>query len=306
MKDNRVNDKLELFIKAINNNRLSHLYLISGSKGTGKIELAYKVASLLLNAQKESLKEGNINLFFLEPQGQNIKVSQIEQLQEEFSKTSLVAGYRVFILDQVDKLNQSSANRLLKFLEEPLSKETIGLLLTENIELVIPTILSRSQIIYLASKDEFELAAELKENEVEALTSELLPLINKNIDELFKLKDDENIKMLVDAFKGFTKAMVEADNLYLYAEENLKDIRYNKELVKYFLQFLIAFYLDILKIKSNQRVQLVSFIDLYNELKEINSSIIQEKLQKTQELLEKINYNINIDLAFSQLIIDIS
>lgn len=306
MKDNRVNDKLELFIKAINNNRLSHLYLISGSKGTGKIELAYKVASLLLNAQEESLKEGNINLFFLEPQGQNIKVSQIEQLQEEFSKTSLVAGYRVFILDQVDKLNQSSANRLLKFLEEPLSKETIGLLLTENIELVIPTILSRSQIIYLASKDEFELAAELKENEVEALTSELLPLINKNIDELFKLKDDENIKMLVDAFKGFTKAMVEADNLYLYAEENLKDIRYNKELVKYFLQFLIAFYLDILKIKSNQRVQLVSFIDLYNELKEINSSIIQEKLQKTQELLEKINYNINIDLAFSQLIIDIS
>jgi hypothetical protein len=38
----------------------------------------------------------------------------------------------------------------------------------------------------------------------------------------------------------------------------------------------------------------------------MDSNIIQEKLEKTQELLEKINYNVNIEMAFSQFIIDIS
>lgn len=306
MKDERVNNKLNLFKEAIKNNRLSHLYLISGMKGSGKKTLAYNVAALLLNTDVESLKQGHINLFIVEPLGHNIRVSQIEDLQLEFTKTSLVGGYRVFILDQVDRLNQSSANRLLKFLEEPTNKKTIGFLLTENQELVIPTILSRSQVIYLPSKDETELINELKEKGIDDLTSELLPFLNKDIDELLNLAEDENIKLLIAKFKDFTDALIEEDNLWLYVDTELKDIRYNKDLVKYFLQFLIAFYLDIFKTKNNQRVSIVSFIKKYNELKLMDNDIIQIKLQKTQEFLEKINYNINIDMAFSQFIIDIS
>lgn len=306
MKNERVKDKLNLFKQAIENGRLSHLYLISGMKGSGKKTLAYNVAALLLNSDVEKTKEGHINLFYIEPQGQNIRVAQIEQLQLEFTKTSLIGGYRVFILDQVDRLNQSSANRLLKFLEEPINKKTIGFLLTENQELVIPTILSRSQIIYLPSKDEFELTKELKEKGIDDLTSELLPFLNKDIDELVALAENENIKVLIEHFKSFTEALLTTDNLWLYVDEHLKDIRYNKEQVQYFLQFLITFYLDIFKIKNNQRVSLISLINKYNELKHINSDILQEKLKKTQDLLEKINYNINVDMAFSQLIIDIS
>ncbi|HHV33708.1 MAG TPA: hypothetical protein GXX71_03350 [Acholeplasma sp.] len=308
MKDERVQNKLNLFQQAIKNNRLSHLYLISGLKGSGKKMLAYNVAAVLLNSDVETIKEGHINLFIIEPEGQNIKVSQVESLQEEFTKTSLVDGYRVFILNHVDRLNQSSANRLLKFLEEPVNKQTIGFLLTENIERVIPTILSRSQVVYLAGQDEVELTKKLKEKGVSNLASELLPLLSKDIDELLILAEDENIKMIIDKFKGFTDAILESDNLWLYVDEHLKELGYtrDKDLVKYFLQFLIAFYLDVLKIKNNQRVLIVSFIDKYNELKTMDSNIIQEKLEKTQELLEKINYNVNIEMAFSQFIIDIS
>lgn len=308
MKDERVQNKLNLFQQAIKNNRLSHLYLISGLKGSGKKMLAYNVAAVLLNSDVETIKEGHINLFIIEPEGQNIKVSQVESLQEEFTKTSLVDGYRVFILNHVDRLNQSSANRLLKFLEEPINKQTIGFLLTENIERVIPTILSRSQVVYLAGQDEVELTKKLKEKGVSNLASELLPLLSKDIDELLILAEDENIKMIIDKFKGFTDAILESDNLWLYVDEHLKELGYtrDKDLVKYFLQFLIAFYLDVLKIKNNQRVLIVSFIDKYNELKTMDSNIIQEKLEKTQELLEKINYNVNIEMAFSQFIIDIS
>lgn len=306
MKENRVNDKLKLFEQAIKNKRLSHLYLISGAKGSGKKDLAFNVSSLLLETDVEALKKGHINLSIIEPEGVNIRVSQIETLQIEFSKTSLLDGYRVFILDQVERLNQASANRLLKFLEEPINKKTIGFLLTENISLVIPTILSRSQIIHLPSIDELELSNILKENEIDDLSSELLPFLSKDIGQLLNMSKDENVISLIKHFDNFTEALITEDNLWIYVDEKLKDIRYNKDQVKYFLQFLIVFYLDIFKIKSNQRVSLVSLIDRYNELKDIDSELLRNKLEKTQELLERINYNINIDMAFSQLIIEIS
>lgn len=306
MNNNRISSKLKLFEQAIKNNRLSHLYLISGMKGSGKKELALNVASILLQSDIDEIDKGHINLYLVEPKGQNIRVQQIEELQIEFSKTSLVRGYRVFILDQVERLNQSSANRLLKFLEEPVNKNTVGFLLAENIEQVIPTILSRSQIMHLSSQDEKELSVSLKAQGVDDLTSELLPYLNKDIDQLMTMVEDEEIKVLINHFDSFTKALLEAENLWLYVDEHLKDIIYNREQIKYFLQFLIVFYLDLYKIKNNQEVSLLSLKERYNGLKGINSEILQVKLEKTQELLHKINYNINVNMAFSQLIIEIS
>ena len=100
------------------------------------------------------MEKGHINLYFLEPEGQNIRVEQIQRLQVEFSKTSLVRGYRVFILNRVERLNPASANKLLKFLEEPVNKNIVGFLLTENKDQVISTILSRAQEIYLPAQSE--------------------------------------------------------------------------------------------------------------------------------------------------------
>lgn len=306
MTNERIVSKLNNFKQAIKNNRLSHLYLINGLKGSGKKELAYNVGALLLNTDVDCLKKGHINMFFIEPQGQNIRVGQIEELQMEFSKTSLVGGYRFFILDQVERLNLSSANKLLKFLEEPLNEKTVGFLLTENIGQVIPTILSRSQIVNLSSPSEKDLTKKLKEHDVDDLTSELLPILNKDIDELLLLSEDVNITMLVKEFNGFVNAIAKSETLWLYADEHLKDIRYNKELVEYFIKFLSVFYLDIFKIKNNQRITLTSFIHIYKEMMDLDNKFLLSKIEKTQEFLEKINYNINVDMAFSQLIIDIS
>lgn len=304
--NNRIVSKLNNFKVAIKNNRLSHLYLINGMKGSGKKELAYHVGSLLLNASVEDLKKGHINMFYIEPQGQNIRVAQIEALQMEFSKTSLVGGYRFFILDQVERLNASSANKLLKFLEEPLNEKTVGFLLTENIQQVIPTIQSRSQIINLSSPSETDLSSILKDKGLDELTSELLPILNKDIDELVSMSEDVNISMLIESFKGFIDALVKQESLWIYADENLRDIRYNKQLVEYFLKFLSIFYLDIFKLKNGQQITLPSFIGIYKDLKDLDNKYLLSKIEKIQEFLEKINYNINIDMAFSQLIIDIS
>ena len=55
----------------------------------------------------------------VEPDGQTIKVDQIRQLQEEFSKSGFESRLKIFLLSQSEKMNTSAANSLLKFLEEP-------------------------------------------------------------------------------------------------------------------------------------------------------------------------------------------
>ncbi len=305
MSYSHLNTTVELFSKAIKNNKLSHLYLISGPSGSGKKTLAYKISSLLLEQPVEKLLEGHINLHFIEPEGQNIRARQIDLLQLEFSKTSLVPGYRVYIIDSIEKLNQTSANRLLKFLEEPTNTKTIGFLLTTNISVVISTIISRSQHIYLPAVDENTLKEQLLEKDFDLLSAELLPFINKNVETLQSLYEDVNIKGLIELFNNYAKALIEEENLWLYVEKELKDIRYDKQMIHYFLQFLLIFFLDIFKLKNNQEVSISSFLPIYKVLKATNNDILQQKLEKVQELLHKINYNINIDMAFSQLILHI-
>lgn len=306
MNYNYLDSYVKLFNNAINNNRLSHLYLISGPSGSGKKTLAYKISSLLLNEDEDKLlTSGHINLYYIKPDGQNIRARQIDLLQAEFFKTSLVKGYRIYIIDEVEKLNQTSANRLLKFLEEPVSKKTIGFLLTNNSSQVITTITSRSQQITLPSILENKLTNILKDKGFDLLSAELLPYLNQNIETLNELYEDPNIKLLVEKFNNYVNALIKEDNMWIYAESELKDIRYNKTLTHYFLQFLLIFYLDIFKIKNNEDVQITSFFHIYEQMKVIKTEILAKRLKSIQDLLEKINYNVNIDMAFSQLLLHI-
>ena len=55
------------------------------------------------------------------------------------------------------------------------------------------------------------------------------------------MSEDPNIQLVVKEFTDFTNALVSADNIWLYTDKHLKDIRYNKDLVSIFLQFLLVF-----------------------------------------------------------------
>ena len=77
---------VELFKQAHKNNKLSHLYLLSGPKGSGKKKISFEVSAYLLGQDVESVKRGHINLYFIEPDNNTIKVEQIEELQKSFLK----------------------------------------------------------------------------------------------------------------------------------------------------------------------------------------------------------------------------
>lgn len=69
-------------------------------------------------------------------------------LQSEFSKKSIEGSKKVYIIKSADKMNIQTANSILKFLEEPID-EIIAILVVDNINLMLPTIISRCQVIKL-------------------------------------------------------------------------------------------------------------------------------------------------------------
>jgi len=79
-----------------------------------------------------------------------ISVHEIENIIDKFKLKSFEGGYKILIIFGLDKMNVQAANKFLKFLEEPPEK-TIILLLAENIDFVLPTILSRCQTVNIPS-----------------------------------------------------------------------------------------------------------------------------------------------------------
>ena len=86
------------------------------------------------------------DLRIINPSGKNIKKEQINQLISDFNNKSVNDNIRFYIIEFAEDLNDFSANALLKFLEEP-ENNIIAFLITKNINKVLSTIASRSQVL---------------------------------------------------------------------------------------------------------------------------------------------------------------
>lgn len=92
-----------------------------------------------------------------------IYADEIEELNRKFSLKSYEGGSKVLIVWQADKMNTSAANKFLKFLEEP-PKDTLIILTAENLDSILPTILSRTQLVEIPRINDENIAEFLKKN----------------------------------------------------------------------------------------------------------------------------------------------
>lgn len=76
----------------------------------------------------------------------NILKEDMQNLKNFFQNTSYLNNYRVYLIEEAHKLNSTTSNMILKFLEEPLDK-VIAFFITTNLDAVLPTIKSRCQIV---------------------------------------------------------------------------------------------------------------------------------------------------------------
>lgn len=140
----------------IKNNRISHAYLFTGSRGTGKTTCA-KILAKAVNCENnvngepcnecevcKGLDSGAIYDVVEIDAASNNGVDNIRDLREDANYTPSRGKYRVYIIDEVHMLSTGAFNALLKTLEEP-PAHVIFILATTEVHKLPATILSRCQ-----------------------------------------------------------------------------------------------------------------------------------------------------------------
>lgn len=313
---NRQPKVLKILENAVLNDRISHAYIFSGAKGTYKREMAYHLALMLYlgtnpdyNSQiaHQILNNSHLNVFYIEPVLDTVKKEQILALQEEFSKTKALEGPRIYIIDKADSMSVQAMNSLLKFIEEPTSEDTYGILLTENIEAILPTIKSRSIILDFMRVKEGDLKEELIKSGIDIACSNYLAYLVNNLDLANKLLEDERFNDVKDTFEKYINQLFNKQKIKLFYKAN-QDIFYIKENVVMFLDLLEGFYRDLLEYKVAGKV--LHFNNLENEVKEISEryseDFIIEAISKILDVANKVKYYVNISLNLNKLFIDLS
>ncbi|MFE5278853.1 DNA polymerase III subunit delta', partial [Bacillus cereus] len=178
---------------SIKKGRLAHAYLFEGMRGTGKKDVSLLLSKSLFCTQPvdgympcevchncKRINSGNHpDIHIVEPDGASIKKQQIQMLQEEFAKTGVESKKKVYTIVHADRMTVNAANSLLKFLEEPTS-ETTAILLTEQTQKILPTILSRCQIVTFKQLSSEHLIQKLVERGVSEKKAPIIAQLTNN------------------------------------------------------------------------------------------------------------------------------
>jgi DNA polymerase-3 subunit delta' len=155
----------------------SHAYLFHGPEGVGKRSAAHAFAAELLaagspdvdNARHRALSGSHPDLTWVRPTGAHVmRTEDVDgPVVSAATRTPFESKRRVFVLERVDTMNDEVANRLLKTLEEPAAFVHL-ILLTDALSQVIPTVISRCQLVRFDPLPAQRIAASLTEEGVPA------------------------------------------------------------------------------------------------------------------------------------------
>lgn len=280
------NDKIKKELTDIvKQNRISHSYLFVGVEGIGKKKIAKDFAQMILCDKKSGckmcksciqLKSDNHSDFnIIEPEGNSIKIEQIRTLQKQVLEKPITSKYKVYIIDDADKMTKESQNCLLKTLEEPPSN-TIFILIGKNENDFLVTIQSRCMIIHFDTIEDEKLEQFLmKEYNIPKLTDEQKKLFNGSIGKAIKAKDNlEQYTKIENLIENIDKK----DKLEIYKQADL--IYKVKDEV-----FDILDYINILLLEKSKR---------------------QPKYSKCIQIVEdtkvKIKANSNYDMCIDEMV----
>src|SRR3989344_8340198 len=164
---------VQTLINSIKNNNISHAYLFSGPRGSGKTSIA-RVFAKAINCQKPhdaepcnkcssclEISQGN-SLDLIEIDAASHRgIDDIRELKEGIKFSPVKSKYKIFIIDECHQLSKDAANALLKTLEEPPS-HAMFILATTEANKMIQTIVSRCQRFDFKKLNLKELVEKLK------------------------------------------------------------------------------------------------------------------------------------------------
>jgi len=294
-------------VNSINNNRLSHAYLFDISNYDYGFDFIMDFVKNILCKNKlsnyhtncslcKTIDDGNyVDLSIINPDGQWIKKEQLDNLQEAFSTKSLLDNYKIYIINGAEYLNLSSANSILKFLEEPAEK-IIAILVTKSLNNVLDTIKSRCQIFVFK-----DIKRELKPID-RILTYSFNSTVEKQ-----EFLDNNDIELMIKTIVNFACNIEKRkSNELIYTFNDWFSVFKDKNQNIFGLNLLLLLYKDVVNVKIGRKIEI--FTNYSEELNKIcnNNGInsLYEKINLISSLKERNKININLNLNIDNLIIE--
>lgn len=313
----------KIMMNSIKRNRISHAYLLQGSRGTGKKSFAILLAMTILCEQRQGVEpcqqchtckriitKNHPDVHWVEREGNTIRNEQIDLLRKEFVYTGLETARKIYIISEAELLTVNAANRILKFLEEP-DMETTAILLTGNGQSILPTIRSRCQSIDLQPLDQAAFQYKLAQLENESINennARFLSALTNNIDDAVAYHQEAKVYQIRDLVTQLIYGLLtNYEERYLFVHQKwfvqLKE-RAEQELG---LDILIIAIKDIIRYQMGQEEETFLFQREDGLLQRAVNHFTQKRLlQMLKDLLharKKLNQNVHPTLVMEQLVL---
>ena len=278
------NDKIKLeLINSIKSGKYSHSYLFLGISGIGKKLIAREFAKMILCDGEEKYcgkcksciefdSGNNPDFLEIEPDGNNVKIEQIREMQRKIVEQPIISKQKVYIIDDSDSMTREAQNCLLKTLEEPPEFATI-ILIGANESSFLSTIKSRCTIIKFNPIQDDQIKKYIKEKyEMDNISESIVLASSGSIGKAEILKDKEELYGSIDKIINNIEKMDLIDTL------KNADIIYKSQEDK---QDILEYINIILFNKAKQNEKYLNCIKVVEEAK--------------KRLKANSNYNMTID-----------
>ncbi|MCK5732121.1 MAG: AAA family ATPase, partial [Tenericutes bacterium] len=253
------NDVARIIKNSYRLNRISHAYIFEGPNGTKKTSTAFLYAKSLLCTNPDAFNPCNEchncrrvgnrthpNLFYIKPKGKVIKKEQIKDLINEFSKASVENGPRIYIIEEADKLNLTSANTLLKTMEEP-GQDIYQILITENYNALLKTIISRAEILHFKPIDRNLIKEHLVKRNIAVNIANSISEYTVDMGSAIKFAEDTKMINIIKLVTEINNAFLNKnESSIILFKESSQEIFQDQEIIDFFLTLMIFYQKDVL------------------------------------------------------------
>ena len=307
---------------ALSTGKISHAYIINGEKSSGK-EFIAKIFAMALQCEqegvepcnecrscKQALSKNQPDIIYVSHEKPNtISVDDIRaQVNNDVAIKPYSSKYKVYIINEAEKMTTQAQNAILKTLEEPPAYAVI-LLLVSNMNSLLPTILSRCVTLNMKPvRDELVRKYLMEELQV--------PDYKANVCVGFARGNVGKAKLLASS-EEFENIKAEALSLLKYIKEmEMQEIvaaikkinEYKLEIQDYF-DIIAIWYRDVLLFKATMDANQLIFRDEIQTLRKIAARCSYEGIEKVIQALstakKRLEANVNFDLLMELLLLEI-
>ena len=313
---------VDMLKKHIVNGTARHAYLFAGPPGLGRRTLALRFAQAL-NCQTPvepgvpcrqcrdckqiaAMQHADLSIIQADTAGGTLKVDQIRETRRTLVLKPYQAKYRFAIFLRFQEANDNAANALLKTLEEAPSYAVL-ILTADNPEQLLPTIVSRCEVLRLRPLRVEEAQKELESRGLETSRAKLIAHISGGrFGYALRLVDDESLLGQREERLDDLQSLISASRVekFAYADKLSRD----KESMRQAILIWLSYWRDIMLRTAHAETPLVN-VDRNVEIEDLagrlDLSVARRVVSGLEDVLEKMEKNVNSRLLAEVLLLDL-